>query len=216
VSTSADGQVLAYFSDRGGHTAIWTMDMEGANQREVVRTVSNYLQLSPDGRWIAFTTWGAGRWSTLHRVAMNGGSVTELNDKLWWARPAISPDGKWIAGFHAARPSGTQMPNSIAVISADGGQPRKIIAVPSVAVDNAGVRWRDNGRILTYVEQLNDGSNIWSQPVDGGSPYQLTHLHGYQLFSFDWSRDGNQLVLARGMRAGDVVLIEDATDSHLK
>jgi Tol biopolymer transport system component len=53
-------------------------------------------------------------------------------------------------------------------------------------------------------------SNIWSQPLDGGPPKQITKFTSGQIFSFDWSRDGKQqLVCSRGTQTTDVILIKD-------
>jgi hypothetical protein len=38
---------------------------------------------------------------------------------------------------------------------------------------------------------------------------QLTDFEAEQIFSFAWSNDGKQLVLARGTVSSDVVLIRD-------
>ena len=134
----------------------------------------------------------------------------ELNGKMW-LQPAISPDGKWIAGFCVDHPSGTQKnPDSIAVIRSSGGQPWKVIPIARSISIAAGIRWSPDGLELTYVEQRAEGANIWSQPLDRGEPQQVTHLRGYALFGFDWSQDGKQLVLSRGIEASDVVLLERA------
>jgi Tol biopolymer transport system component len=52
-------------------------------------------------------------------------------------------------------------------------------------------------------------SNIWSQPLNGGKPVQLTNFTTGRIFNFDWSRDGKWLALARGSMTNDVVLISD-------
>jgi Tol biopolymer transport system component/DNA-binding winged helix-turn-helix (wHTH) protein len=214
VSISGDGRLLAYASDRSGHPGIWTMDTGGGSPRLVVEAGRAIPQISPDGKWVAFTAVGAGGWTTLWRVAASGGRAIELNDKLWY-RAAISPDGKWIAGFHAGEPLNTQTnPNSIAVVGSDGGEARKVIPI-SPSVSTAVIRWSRDGRELMYVESRREGANIWSRPLDGGAPRQITHLHGYALFSFDWSRDGRELAFARGIKARDVVLIEDAKSGRV-
>jgi Tol biopolymer transport system component len=80
---------------------------------------------------------------------------------------------------------------------------------PSVSI-SAGIRWSPDGRQLTYVDRGKDGDNVWSQPLNGGPPHQVTQFHGEALFGFGWSRDGKQLVLSRGIQARDVVLLQDA------
>jgi hypothetical protein len=65
----------------------------------------------------------------------------ELSDKLW-KRPVISRDNKWIAGFYSDRQLGTQkFPDSIAIVSVDGGLIRKVIPIPSSFELSAGPRW---------------------------------------------------------------------------
>ena len=214
-SISSDGRMLSYMSDRSGSPAMWTMDIDGGNPVMVFKTDAEpYPQLSPDGKWIAFTAAGAGYWPTLRRVRSAGGPAKELTDKMW-LHPAIAPDGRWIAGFYAEHPSGTQnFPDSLGVISSDGGSPRKVIPIPPSVLTSAGIRWSPDGRELAYVDQRKEGANVWSQPLNGGVPRQLTHLHGYSLFSFDWSRDGKEFALSRGIQARDVVLIQNAKSSR--
>ena len=73
-------------------------------------------------------------------------------------------------------------------------------------------RWGPDGRAITYT--VNDGSagNIWSQSIDGGPPRQLTNFQSERIFWFDWSRDGKQLALARGVTVSDVVMISRSKD----
>lgn len=54
-----------------------------------------------------------------------------------------------------------------------------------------------------------DHLNVWSQPVDGGKPSQLTNFQGDQVLNFAWSHDGNWLAFARGRVTDDVVMISD-------
>lgn len=49
----------------------------------------------------------------------------------------------------------------------------------------------------------------WSEPIEGGPPVQLTSFKSDSIFAFDWSRDGKQLVLARGTVTPDAVLISN-------
>jgi len=127
-----------------------------------------------------------------------------------WLHPSVSPDGKFIAGFYADEELGTQRtPTSIAVIPSDGGHPLRVIPITLSVSTKPGLRWTPDGAQLLYVDGRKDGDNLWSQPLSGGPPHQLTQFHSDTLFSFDWSRDGKQLLFNRGVEARDVVLVQD-------
>jgi eukaryotic-like serine/threonine-protein kinase len=215
LSISNDGSKLAFVSDRSGVPAIWTMSMDGGNPVMAAKPSGEPVpggtvpQISPDGKWIAFASLGSGHWTTLWRVPSNGGQPVELNDKLW-LRPSISPDEKWVAGFYDEHRLSTQTtPTNIAIVASEGGRPRKIFPIPPSVLISGGIRWSLDNRQVFYIDRRNDGDNVWAQPVNGGAPHQVTHLQGVELFSFDWSRDGKQLVFSRGVQASDVMLVED-------
>ena len=69
-------------------------------------------------------------------------------------------------------------------------------------------RWTPDGRAILYVDEKGGVGNIWSQPVDGGKPVQVTDFKTDVIFTFDLSRDGKWLVLSRGSGfTGDVVMM---------
>lgn len=208
-SISRNGQKLVWLSDRSGSPVIWTMDMENGNPIMVAPATGEPVpDLSPDGQWVAFTAVGTEHWATLWRVASSGGTSRQLNDKLWM-RPVVSPDGKWIAGYYSDHQLGTQkLPESIGIISADGGQVRKVITLPPSVSLTAGPRWSPDGMELSYIIRGKDGDNIWSQPVTGEAAHQVTQFIGLTLFTFDWSADGKELAFSRGIEARDVVLVQ--------
>jgi hypothetical protein len=82
-----------------------------------------------------------------------------------------------------------------------------------VPVRLAGVgrrtRWAPGGEAIDYVLTRNGVSNIWRQKLAGGSPKQITNFESGQIFDFDWSHDGRQLALTRGIESSDVILINN-------
>ena len=60
---------------------------------------------------------------------------------------------------------------------------------------------------VAFIRTSGGVSNIWTQPLDGGEPKQLTDFKDQRIFNFAWSRDGKQLALSRGVVNSDVVLI---------
>lgn len=212
-SVSSDGKSMAFISDRSGVPSVWMSDLKGEHGVMVTKATGQPdLSLSPDGKWIAVTAIGSRHWPTLWRVpATAGAQAIQLNEKLW-LHPAISPDGMWIAGFYDDHLLTTQtLPSSIAVISSSGGQPAKVFPISQSVVLGGGLRWSHDSRQLNYIQQGSDGDNIFSLLVDTGGSRQVTHLRGERIFSFDWSPDGKELVLSRGILERDVVVVEDAT-----
>jgi hypothetical protein len=64
-----------------------------------------------------------------------------------------------------------------------------------------------DGAALSYL--AGTPANIWLQPLDGKPPRQLTHFTDPRpIADFAWSRDGNQLAIARTTTTNDIVLIK--------
>jgi hypothetical protein len=63
-------------------------------------------------------------------------------------------------------------------------------------------RWRS----ITYVDKRAGVGNLYVQPVSGGKPYPLPHFVQKKLW-FAWSKDGNQVAIARGTESRDAVLM---------
>ena len=86
-----------------------------------------------------------------------------------------------------------------------GGKPEKTVLWP----DGFHLRWAPTGDALTYFREVNGVGNLWTQPLDGSPPRQITNFTSLQIFSYDWTPDGKQLALSRGQETSDVVLITD-------
>jgi TolB protein len=204
---SPDGRYIVFASLRDGYFNLWRTEADGSNQKQLTygTWTTTEPSFSPDGQSLVFAS---NRWTgslMVGSVAIDGGEPVQLTTyPSFW--PAFSPDGKLIAVGLA-----DQKQNSVrlAIIPATGGQPLKLFNFPSATVTEAGLEWAVDGKALTYVYTKNGVSNIWSQRVDGGLPTQLTHFKSDMIFGFAWSPDGRQLVLARGTKAHDVVLIRD-------
>jgi Tol biopolymer transport system component len=71
---------------------------------------------------------------------------------------------------------------------------------------NRGIRWLPDGTGFAGVDRATS-SNIWIQPLDGSPLRGLTHFaDGRVIDDFAWSRDGNQLAIARSTTTNDIVL----------
>jgi Tol biopolymer transport system component len=95
----------------------------------------------------------------------------------------------------------------LGLIDFETGKTVKTIDIPPT---NNILDWSADGRTVLYVDTRSGVSNIWSQPIAGGPPKQLTHFKSDLIFVFDLSRDGKQLAVSRGTVSNDVVLITEA------
>jgi TolB protein len=198
---SPDGLYVAFISDRAGALNIWLMNIDGSNLKQLTKGGgAESPSFSADGKWIVYSDFGHGQLN-LWKVPTGGGNPLQITDKAAWS-PVISPDGRLIACYYAADEMGVQA--KLAVIPFDGGSPVKTFDIISQSV-----RWTADGRALTYIVDRKGVSNIWKQPLDGGPATQLTDFTTERIFWVDWSRDGKQLALVRGVVSSDIVQIGD-------
>jgi tricorn protease-like protein len=142
-------------------------------------------------------------------VPLSGGTPEQLSDKSsTWA--AVSPDGKLVALRYVDEQSKA---NKIAVIPFAGGAPVKTLEV-SVSFRDVGLGWTADSKSIVYAEGRGNtdssADNIWSIPIDAGSPKQLTNFTSGLIFAFQMSRDNKQIALSRGTQTDDVILLKDS------
>jgi serine/threonine protein kinase/Tol biopolymer transport system component len=205
-SVSPDGRYLLFTSDRvTGNPHIWRMDIDGSNVKQLTNGTGEGLPaVTPDGRFVVYFNFGKG--TVVSKVSIDGGDSMDLTDKPS-GRPTISPDGKFIAcGYQ----SDSQAGQKLAIIPIDGGSPIKLFDIPPAGPrSDRYFKWTLDGRALVYVDTHGGVSNLWIQPVDGGQASQLTDFKSDRIYSFDFSRDGKWLALARGNSSTDVLLLSN-------
>jgi Tol biopolymer transport system component/DNA-binding winged helix-turn-helix (wHTH) protein len=201
---SADGRYIVYVAKGAGPPHLWRMDINGENPLQLTDGKGEQdPSISPDGKTVFYNAFNSGVMS-LNKISINGGEVMQVTHE-WSIRPNVSPDGKYLA-FIKMDDNHKRM--VVALMPFTGGEPIKVF--PQMPVpEHMLLRWSPDGRALHYIYIVDGIANIWSQPIDGSSPVQITHFKSDNIFRFAWSRDGRNLALDRGVTISDVVLIND-------
>jgi serine/threonine protein kinase/Tol biopolymer transport system component len=203
-SVTPDARYIVFDSlSRGGGTHVWRMDADGGNLKQLTAGANEQApQVSPDGRWVVYQGAGPSIW----KVSIDGGQPMRLTDKFT-GRPSVSPDGKLVACYYRDAPTS---PFRLALVPFEGGDPVKVFDTQLAAPWWVLPRWTPDGRAILYADDRSGAANIWSQPVAGGQPARLTDFTSDNIYSFDLSRDGRQLALARGSVSSDVVVMSES------
>jgi Tol biopolymer transport system component len=206
-TVSPDGRYIVFTSDRTGTLHLWRMERDGSHPIQLTRgSGEDWASFSPDGRSVVYTVIGGLDRFTLWQVSIDGGEPVRLTEKFA-LQASVSPDGQLIACGY--RPD-ANAPWKLGVLPISGGKPTQSFDIPQSVDLPVVLRWTPDGRALTYIDTRNGVSNLWLQPIAGGPPRQLSNWTSEQVFAFAWSRDGKRLMVSRGSRKDDIVLIRDS------
>jgi Tol biopolymer transport system component/serine/threonine protein kinase len=150
---SADGNKIAYNSDRTGNNEIWVLDLISETEQQITNhEASDYdPDWSPDGRRLVFTSDRNGAPALW--LADTAGGMARIVEGTAGARsPRWTPDGTGI-GYIATADSGP----ALWLIDPEGGDPRKILA------DVADFAWFGDTSRVIYTPQ---SSNTEIRAVD--------------------------------------------------
>jgi Tol biopolymer transport system component len=208
VSVCGDGRFIVFSSKRGGNQAsIWRVDSSGRNLKQLTKRNDDAANphCSADGAWVVYNSM-IGDDVHLMKVSIEGGPGVSLTKSSAALGARYSPDAKQVAFYDFENRS------RITIISSSGGTPFKTFDLaPGGSLnywDYSLLHWTPDGQALTYPLLVGDDTNLWSQPIAGGPPRQITHFHD-RILAYDWSPDGKRLAITRAKSSSDVVLISD-------
>jgi serine/threonine protein kinase/dipeptidyl aminopeptidase/acylaminoacyl peptidase len=204
VHASGDGRYIFFTSyAKGGVPHIWRADVDGSNAIQFIKGEfgDNVSASSPDGKWLVFQSWRSGSGRTW-KVPAEGGEPVQVNDLAFQIKNFLS-DGKLMYGTYfddQVKPARWRA----ALVSFETGQLVKVFDPPT----KAAVVWMTDEHTIIYSETGDSADNLWSAPVDGGPPKQLTKFTSESIFNFRPSRDGKRFAVVRGTNSTEIILIK--------
>jgi len=199
------GSSVVFLSAQSGTTALMRADLDGGHLTKLLEGNLISPVCSPDGSYIYYVNFDQPQ--NVWRVSSHGGAPVKIVQTLGGSiigRLSMSPNGQLLSYPYTVSTNEPNLGWRVAITPADGGATYRVFDVPS---NIEGPRWSPDGRSLQYLVTQNGTSNIWEQPMAGGTAHQFTHFASGFIFDFSWSPDGSHLLLTRGDVSSDVVLL---------
>jgi TolB protein len=159
---------IAFVSDRSGAKEIWVMRWDGTDAQQLTnhRSIALGPAWSPDGEWLAFTSFLRGD-PQLFILRPTEGYLKPLSTLPGVnSSPCFSPDGKRIA-FAAGANGNTD----IYVVPAAGGTPERLTHTLGISTQPA---WSPNGRQIVFTSTLGGSPQLYIMDAEGTNVRRLT------------------------------------------
>ena len=164
----------------------------------------SFPSISSDGKWVIYTSLSKDR-NSFWKISTKGGEAKQITHDSLCIKPVISHDGTRVACAYRTDEADKW---KIAVLPLDDGHPMLMFALPNPY--NQILRWTADDSALTFLERRDGVHNVWHQPLDGSEPAQLTFFTEDVIYAYDLlPGDDGRLVVARGIKTRDIVLIQD-------
>gem|GEM_PF-3350745 len=208
---SPDNRFIVFVSDRTiDKPRLWLMNTDGTAARQLTAPDDNKENsedapyFSPDGKWIYYVFYQAGKGS-IRKISIEGGesvAVSRMNKNVY--EPVASPDGKLLA--HAVYNDEAASPWQIAVMSLENpSEKERFFNLPAF---RQRVRWTIDSQWVVSVDDQLGGYNLRQTNLTSGEQRQITSFTTDRIYRFDVSPDERFYVFSRGNYFYDAILIE--------
>ncbi len=227
---SPDGKRIAFASDRGGITNVWTADITGKDLRQVSndreREVSNPAW-TPDGQFLVnrkhfrnTRSLGAGEMWLYHT---SGGNGLKLTDRRNWEQnatePIVSPDGRYVYFTEDVSPGGGFQYNrdahgQIYVVQRFDRETGERTTVIGGAGSALRPQLSPDGKTMAFVRRVGLKSVLWTRDLESGRERQvwdaLDHdqQEAWAIYGtypgYDWTADGKSIVIWAGGKINSI------------
>ena len=173
---------------------------------------------SPNNRTLAYT----GQSGTLYLVNVSNGALQSTLNTLTFLSVDWSPDAKQLVAF-GATPDGA---TGIFTMNVDGSNLQTLVPLSQADLsfgltsdhfftrDTALPRWSPDGTQIAYSAVTNGLSSVYTIPVTGGSPQQITDP-AISAYAPAWSPDGRYLAYTAEVGAERTINVIDLTQPRL-
>jgi Tol biopolymer transport system component/DNA-binding winged helix-turn-helix (wHTH) protein len=171
-SWSPDGNTVAFVRGSGDGAAVWSVSWNGEDQRKLfdLDHWSFGLDWFPDGRSLVVSQQRDDGTHRLVRVFLDAADTQDLtspaNNQLGDYKPAVSPDGAWVA-FVRGRQIGGQ---DVFVVNVNDIEERQLSRWNG---DIRGVDWSPDSRSVIYSTDRGDGFGLWRVEIASGETERM-------------------------------------------
>jgi eukaryotic-like serine/threonine-protein kinase len=201
-AVSPDNRTIVFVSNRDGQTGVWRMNVDGTEPKLLAHLPRpSWLSVTPDGQFVVCASLGDAEPATW-RVPINGGQPMLIAPGI--DRPAVSPDGRLLAGINVASNAGQL---ALVTMPLDGSGPPRSLGAIAPATANGLVEWTASGDGILY--STVERANVWLQKLSGGAPVKITTLTDLGIVRGRRTPEGDSLVVARGVAQTDAYLVSN-------
>lgn len=206
------GRFIFFFrrTIQGDSQGLMRAEADGSDVTELIHGHVESAACSADGSFLVHLSQDSPQ--KIVKVPVDGGvavDVASIPNDVVAQNLILSTNGRLMAYLYHESIRPTMAADKLAIIHVEGGAPP--LRVFSVPRGISSLHWSPDGKGVQYsvCPCVGAATNIWEQSLAGGQPTPVTNFTSGRIFDFNWSANGQYLLLIRGELNGDVVLVNN-------